>query len=658
MRQLRRKVFTYLKVFSPILLGSFAVLTSCGSDVVIDETAFDKVPNANAVPSRANFEKWSPSWNRDWIVAIQGSGRALRSNPTFKTQVIHSLLYNSGLSFDDASRLRAQSLLEAQVSTEVISLLGAPRLAQTAEGEVFGFGRVRFSDGTKLWSNLHELAGVSSSQGESFERGFAFDTWRALEALPQVSWVEPDIESKVFQATSYTPPDELANGDLRRRFETSKVLKAFEFAAARGLKPVGHVAIAVIDTGVDYAHPALKDAMFKNTDEAPNGKDDDNNGYIDDIYGIDASVEPNESDGGPAPAPGPADLLGPGQKCPPSKQQEPSCGHGTHVAGIIAAQAAGVSAYGICPSCRIYSFRAAGRLRENNVVIQDNAGISDLAQIRSLAYILNFTKSEDRTQLKIGVVNMSIGKYFRSRSIAFLIRSLQENNVLVVAAAGNEKTETPSYPGAFSSVVAVCATSVGTEQIERCRPRELSLRGEFGKTCFSNFGDWIDICAPGQAIPSTAPGLDANNLGNTKVEDGTSQAAPFVAGAAGYLMSFDKTLNGEAVQSLLKEFANAQALYGNRANELYSGGIGKDSSYYWLGWGALDLENALKGYKGQGTRSSINVLTNRVVGQQVKSGCVVSSVAGTGQIPFWHFFMSAPFLLSGFWFVLRFANRK
>lgn len=643
-----------LWLLSGVLL--VAGIKGCGSNEVIDETVYDKVPNANAVPSRKNYEKWRPHWNETWIVALKSSEKKLLSKPELKLKAINALLDNLSIEFGDSIRARAQLLLESNISAEVISLLKAPNLAHEPDATIVGFGRVSFTEGRGLWRNLLEIGGQTNLIDAELDKKFVFDAWQSLERVPDFAWVEPDIESQVFQAApipaAYTTPSELSNADLRARFDTIEAVEAYKYASENGLQSNRQVVAAVIDTGIDYLHPALKDAMFRNPSEIENGVDDDGNGYIDDVFGIDASFEPGDIDKGPLPTPGPADLNGPGRKCPQQSvgdgAKADSCGHGTHVAGIIAARpGSGHSVLGVCPSCKLYSFRSTGRVKNGGTVLNANTGISDLAQIRSLAYILNFTYGGSSI-LNIHIVNMSIGKYFRSRAIAFLIRSLQRNKVLVVAAAGNENTETPSYPGAFSSVLAVCATSLSTDQIESCQ-NPGNKRGQFGKTCFSNFGDWVDICAPGHSIISTIPG------DSTKEENGTSQATPLVAGAAGYLMSIAGDVYGEAVQDLLKSYSNAEALYSTRANEPFKGIVGKNSAYFYLGSGALNLKNSTKALKNQGVKNFIAQMPN-LVGQQVSNGCIVSSVAGKGVIPVWHFFMSAPFLLLSFLGVLHFKR--
>ena len=142
--------------------------------------------------------------------------------------------------------------------------------------------------------------------------------------------------------------------------------EAFKLVQGRN-STLAQVNVAVLDTGVDYFHPELKDSMFANPREIPgNGIDDDGNKHIDDIHGINATVD-NSADDSIEPRPGAADVRGPGQACPTAignseDSLTSNCGHGTHVAGIIAAKHGGnLTTLGICPSCKIISIRVSER---------------------------------------------------------------------------------------------------------------------------------------------------------------------------------------------------------------------------------------------------------------------------------------------------------
>ena len=127
----------------------------------------------------------------------------------------------------------------------------------------------------------------------------------------------------------------------------ANVPAAWQWLQEHGFEPGGSrdVVVAVIDTGVDYTHPDLAANMWVNSQETPgNGVDDDGNGYVDDVYGAD-TVTP---DGDPI----------------------DDHGHGTHVAGIIAAQANnGIGGVGVAYNAQIMALKAAqysgrvGRLR-------------------------------------------------------------------------------------------------------------------------------------------------------------------------------------------------------------------------------------------------------------------------------------------------------
>jgi subtilisin family serine protease len=253
------------------------------------------------------------------------------------------------------------------------------------------------------------------------------------------------------------------------------------------------VIVAVIDTGVDYTHKDLADNIWTNSKEIPaNGKDDDGNGFVDDIRGWDFV-----KDGG--------QFCVYGEDCS-DRDADPMDvqGHGTHVAGIIAAvqnNELGIS--GVAPLAKIMPVRAAFSTGATALL-----KTSDI--LEALSYAIN--NGAD-------VINMS----FAGSDLSVLLDVLNianDLNVVVVAAAGNSNSTGRVYPAAFDSVISVGALSSNNT-----------------RASFSNYGDWVDIAAPGVNILSTLPN---NNFGN---KSGTSMAAPFVAGAAALIKSKNKLQN-------------------------------------------------------------------------------------------------------------------
>lgn len=271
--------------------------------------------------------------------------------------------------------------------------------------------------------------------------------------------------------------------------------------------------IAVLDTGIDLDHPDLVNRLWQNPGEIPdNGVDDDNNDYIDDIHGwnfVEGNVLPQDD-----------------------------VGHGTHVAGIIAAEVNnGIGTAGIDWHARILPLR---------VLDTNGAGTySDVAA--AIHYAI-----EKGAQ----VINMSFGAYATSSMLQETV-SYAAENALLVAAAGNNNQVRPFYPAAYPEVIAVGSTDASD-----------------AKSAFSSYGPWVDITAPGEMIWSTT--FDNGFVGWS----GTSMAAPLVAGAASLVRSYFPELSPSALRwHLLNTTFPVDDL-----NPAYGGQLGR---------GRLDLSAAL-----------------------------------------------------------------
>jgi subtilisin family serine protease len=242
----------------------------------------------------------------------------------------------------------------------------------------------------------------------------------------------------------------------------------------------GDVTVAVVDTGIDYRHADLRNNMWVNPADPPNGVDDDGNGFIDDVHGIDLA----NSDGDPT----------------------DDSSHGTHVAGIIGAE--GNNAIGtVGVNWRV-------RLMALKFLDRDGAGnTADAAQA------IDYAVSHGAR-----VINASWGGPAYSLALYRAIQAAAVQGAVVVAAAGNEgdnSDASPEYPAAYDlpNIVSVAASDSSDQLAD-----------------FSNYGRrTVDLAAPGDEIYSTVPSSFAAS--GYAAYSGTSMAAPFVAGAAALYLS-------------------------------------------------------------------------------------------------------------------------
>ncbi|RME66654.1 MAG: hypothetical protein D6781_14765 [Verrucomicrobia bacterium] len=334
--------------------------------------------------------------------------------------------------------------------------------------------------------DLAPQAAASLRRGPAGQASASPEAWllermRALEATGRYEYVEPDY--LLFPAR--VPGDE-AFGDGRlwglRNTGQDGGTTGMDISAEEAWDVTtgsSDVVVAVIDSGIRYTHRDLAGNMWVNPGEIPgNGLDDDGNGYVDDVHGIDAI----EDTGNPM----------------------DTDGHGTHVAGIIGAQAdGGGPAVGVAWDVRLMALK-----------FLDDTGVGSTADaIECIDYAVAHGAR---------IINASWGGEGYSRALREAIERAGEAGAIMVIAAGNEGfsiDDAGLYPAAFDLMNAVVVSAI-------------DRRGE--RSVFSNFGVLsVHLAAPGEAIFSTYKDSDEAY----SYADGTSAAAPHVSGIAALLLA-------------------------------------------------------------------------------------------------------------------------
>jgi hypothetical protein len=313
-----------------------------------------------------------------------------------------------------------------------------------------------------------------------------------LQDDPCIEYIEPNYKFKI--ETTLVTRKKPNDSEFNKLWGLKKIQaeKAWDIHTGNS-----DVIIAVIDTGVDYNHPDLKYNMWKNPGEiAGNGIDDDNNGYIDDIYGYDFANEKSE----------PMD----------------DNSHGSHVAGIIAASGdneKGIT--GVSWSAKIMALKVT---QYGSITTDDAISAIEYAKLMG-AKIINASWHIDADD--------------HPKALYDAIQIAKDAGILFVTAAGNKSRNIDSdnpfaclqCPASYDldNIISVAATDENDRLYSR-----------------SNIGNIsIDIAAPGTNIYSSIP-----NSSYTK-NSGTSMAAPYVTGVASLLWSINPNFTYREVKDII-----------------------------------------------------------------------------------------------------------
>ena len=275
----------------------------------------------------------------------------------------------------------------------------------------------------------------------------------------------PSIDAGVMQSASIYQPEPLiinpepliTNIDapyVDKQWALSKINMSRLWQITTGSQ---EVMVAILDTGIDRSHEELDGLIIAEAD------------FTDD-------VSPNPND---------------------------AYGHGTHIAGIIAAKDNGLGIIGVAPECRLL-----------NVKVADDTG-----RCQALALAKGIVWAANRGA---NVINISIEIRESSPELEEAIDYAWNHGCLLVAAAGNDGSESPVYPAYYENCIAVAAT----KQDDSLAP-------------LSNHSEWVDVAAPGFDIYSTLPD---NGYGH---KSGTSFACAYVSGMAALLFDMVSDTNGD-----------------------------------------------------------------------------------------------------------------
>ncbi|MFW9996967.1 MAG: S8 family serine peptidase [Candidatus Odinarchaeota archaeon] len=296
------------------------------------------------------------------------------------------------------------------------------------------------------------------------------------------------------------------------------------------------VKVAVIDTGIDYTHSDLND-NYQGGYDFVNGDSDPMDDH----------------------------------------------GHGTHCAGIIAAEDNGAGVIGVAPQAQLYG-----------VKVLNSAGSGTYSDIISG---IDWARNNG-----MDVISMSLGGSSGTSALESALINANNAGIVIAAASGNDYSGSISYPARYASTIAVGATDSSDT-----------------RASFSNYGNELDVTAPGVNIYSTVAG------GGYQTMSGTSMATPMVSGVVALMLSKDPTLTPAEVRSIL------------HSTSLDLGSTGFDIYY---GYGRVQADEAVAAVGGvpdttPPTVSITNPVNGATVGGTVSVTASASDNIGVSKVEFY-----------------------
>ncbi len=384
-------------------------------------------------------------------------------------------------------------------------------------------GLFRFSEDAA--SGTRRLAQMSRTE----QRQLTLDNIKSLRSRPDIEYAEPNYIRRAYEVTPDDP-------EYVRQWHYPQINLPTAWDVSTGSGTV----VAVLDTGVLLTHPDLSSQILKNGSS---------------VVGFDFVSSVSLSNDGDGIDSDPTD--------PGDSRFGESSFHGTHVAGTVAAADNSVGGVGVAYGAKIMPVRVLG--------LEGSGTDADLVQAIRYAAQLSNSSGTLPTQ-RADVINMSLGGPGLSTSLGQAVSDAIAAGVIVVAAAGNENTNAPSYPAAYPGVISVSATD----------------RDNL-KAPYSNFGSTVDVAAPGGNMSSSFSNGVFSTWGNDSSGSvvmsyayfqGTSMASPHVAGVIAMMKEITDTLDSSDINNLLQS--------GELTVDI--GATGRDDLY---GYGLIDAAKAM-----------------------------------------------------------------